>query len=247
MNYLQLKDNSKFAPEEAALAEYFGEGNYVPFHAKEILQRRIKLKLGDFVAGSLQVTLPALKQLGVDIYRNDDYPQDLEQYLHRNIWFSSMKYFRQRIETNGEVAPVFIKPLRKVKRFTGRVISNMDDMAPLCRIGGSLELYCSEPVQWVSEYRVPVVHGQILDYCHYDGDPGVMVDKGEVERMVHDYVMAPWAYCIDVGVLSTGETALVEVNDAFSVGMYSMSPVVYGDLLTTRWTELTFKGRKPEL
>ena len=48
MNYLQLKDDSTFAQEEAVLAEYFGEGNYVPFHAKEILQRRIKLRPGDF-------------------------------------------------------------------------------------------------------------------------------------------------------------------------------------------------------
>ena len=247
MNYLQLKDNSKFAPEEASLAEYFGEGNYVPFHAKEILQRRIKLKLGDFVAGGLQVTLPALKQLGVDIYRNDDYPEDLKQYLHRNIWFSSMKYFRQRIETNGEVAPVFIKPLRKVKRFTGRVISTNDDMAPLCRIGGSLELYCSEPVHWVSEYRVPVIHGKIQGYFWYDGDRSIMVDKAVVEEMVDKYTMAPWAYCLDVGVLDSGETALVEMNDAFSIGMYDGMETCYGDLLTTRWKELTFKGRKPEL
>ena len=50
MNYLQLKDDSTFATEEACLAEYFGDGNYVPFHAKEILQRRIKLKKGDFHA-----------------------------------------------------------------------------------------------------------------------------------------------------------------------------------------------------
>lgn len=246
MNYLQLKDNSKFAPEEARLAEYFGEGNYVPFHAKEILQRRIKLQHGDFVAGSLQVTLPALKQLGVDYYRNDDYPRELEQYLHRNVWFSSMKYFRQRIENEGEVAPVFIKPLRKVKRFTGRVISTRDDLAPLGNIGGRLELYCSEPVQWVSEYRVPVIHGKIQGYFWYDGDRNIIVDKAEVEKMVHDYVMAPWAYCLDVGVLDSGDTALVEMNDAFSIGMYEGMEKCYPDLLTTRWKELTFKAINPD-
>jgi hypothetical protein len=150
MNYLQLKDNSTFAPEEACLAEDFGEGNYVPFHAKEILQRRIKLQPGDFVAGSLQVTLPALKQLGVE-YEAIDYPFELAWYRLRNVWKSSLKRIRQQIETEGEIAPVFIKPAHKVKRFTGRVVSTRDDLVPLSHISGNLELYCSEPVQWVSE------------------------------------------------------------------------------------------------
>lgn len=246
MNYLQMKDNSTFAPEEAALAEYFGEGNYVPFHAKEILQRRIKLQPGDFVAGGLQVTIPALKQLGVT-YCHTDYPSDLMKYLYRNVWKSSLKYFRQKIDSDGELAPVFIKPAHKVKRFTGRVISTADDLSPLCNIGGNVELYCSEQVRWVSEYRVPVIHGKIQGYFWYDGDKSITVDTAEVEKMVHDYVMAPWAYCLDVGVLDTGETALVEVNDAFSIGMYAGMEKCYGDLLTTRWNELTFRGVKPNL
>lgn len=141
---------------------------------------------------------------------------------------------------------MFIKPLRKVKRFTGCVISTRDDLAPLSNIGGSLELYCSEPVHWVSEYRVPVIHGKIQGYFWYDGDRNIMVDKAEVEKMVHDYVMVPWAYYLDVGVLDTGETALVEMNDAFSIGMYDGMEKCYGDLLTTRWKELTFKANKPD-
>ena len=96
MNYLQLKDNGKFDKEEQALAEYFGEGNYTPFYAKHLLQRKIKLQKGDFVAGSLQVTLPALKQLGVD-YSHTDYPEDLAKYLHRNIWKSKLGDIRRQI------------------------------------------------------------------------------------------------------------------------------------------------------
>lgn len=53
-----------------------------------------------------------------------------------------------------------------------------------------------------------------------------------------DWTDSPKAYCLDVGVLDTGETALIEINDAFSCGSYSMSAETYGDLLTTRWDEL---------
>ena len=43
MNYLQRQSDMKFAPEEALLADYFGEGNYVPFHAKQVQQRKLPL------------------------------------------------------------------------------------------------------------------------------------------------------------------------------------------------------------
>lgn len=66
---------------------------------------------------------------------------------------------------------------------------------------------------------------------------------GVVGQMARDYAEAgaPGAYCLDVGVLETGETALVEVNDAFSVGMYEGMEACYPELLVTRWNELTTK------
>lgn len=36
MNYLQLHSDRKFAKEESILADYFGDGNYVSFHAKQM-------------------------------------------------------------------------------------------------------------------------------------------------------------------------------------------------------------------
>ena len=248
MNYLQLKDNGRLDKEEQALADYFGEGNYTPFYTKHLLQHKITLQPGDFVAGSLQATLPALKQLGID-YSHADYPEELTKYLHRNIWKCKLGDIRRKILENDDIPPVFIKPANKLKKFTGCVVSTVSDIYDgylVGRAGNSLDIICSDPVEWVSEYRVPVINGQIKDYCHYDGDPGIMVDKGEVESMVRDYVTAPAAYCIDVGVLGTGETALVEVNDAFSVGMYSMTPEIYGELLTTRWKELVPAVQDPQ-
>ena len=93
MNYLQRQSDMKFAPEEALLANYFGYGNYVPFHAKQVQQRKLPLKRGDFLAGGIQVTLPALRQLGVT-YSHNDYPKELSRYLHRNVWLSTLRRIR---------------------------------------------------------------------------------------------------------------------------------------------------------
>ena len=67
----------------------------------------------------------------------------------------------------------------------------------------------------------------------------IVENSSVVEQMVKDFVSAPSAYCLDVGVLGTGETALVEMNDAFSIGMYEGMESCYPELLITRWKELT--------
>jgi hypothetical protein len=50
--------------------------------------------------------------------------------------------------------------------------------------------------------------------------------------------IAPSAYGIDFGVLSTGQTALVEANDGYALGAYEIAEEPYTDLLFTRWKEL---------
>lgn len=51
--------------------------------------------------------------------------------------------------------------------------------------------------------------------------------------------IAPRAfYAIDFGVLSTGETALVEMNDGFAVGAYSIDAANYTDTIAPRWVQL---------
>jgi hypothetical protein len=45
-------------------------------------------------------------------------------------------------------------------------------------------------------------------------------------------------YGLDVGVLGTGQTAVVEVNDGFGLGSYGLEAAVYTDLILARWAEL---------
>jgi hypothetical protein len=49
---------------------------------------------------------------------------------------------------------------------------------------------------------------------------------------------APAAYGIDFGVLSDGQTALIEANDGYSLGAYQIGATAYTDVLLTRWQEL---------
>ena len=240
MNYLQLNDYSKFDVEEQALAEYFGEGNYTSYYKKHMVRGKVHLTKDDFVAGEIPSTFAALKQYGVE-YHYEDYPECLHKYLHRKIWTDTMRNIKRELFNEGYIDPTFIKPKDSLKKFTGFVLTNIDDLQYTNHAGDNTEIYCSEPVVWLAEYRCPVINGKVRGMfrtpytCHdYDVSPKLE----EVQQMADDFVNSPKGYCLDVGVLSTGETALIEVNDGFSVGMYGMSKELYAELLITRWNEL---------
>ena len=245
MNYLQLNEHSKFDKEEQELADFFGEGNYTPYYKKHMVRGKIKVTKDDFVAGEIPSTFAALKQLGVD-YEYQDYPESLSKYLHRNIWISTMAEIRSKLFDTGQIDPVFIKPKDSLKKFTGFVITCIDDLMYTNHAGNNTSIYCSEPVIWLSEFRCPVINEEVrgmfrVPYTCHDTD--VHPDFNVVQQMADDFKDSPKAYCLDVGVLSTGETALIEVNDGFSVGMYGMSKELYAELLQTRWKELAEKGK----
>ena len=241
MKYLQMNEYSKFEKEEQALADYFGEGNFIPFYKKHLKKGKLKLTLNDFIAGDVDTMFTAMKQLNIN-YEYNDYPKCLNKYLHRKIWESSIKDIKTELFNEYIINPIFIKPKYKLKKFTGFIIKSIDDLNKINNAGDNTKIICSEPVNFISEYRCPVINGEIKDLCFYSGDSNINIDKSIVQKMVKEFVNSPKAYCIDVGVLSSGETALIEVNDAFSIGIYSMSKEVYAELLITRWNEL--KGYK---
>lgn len=209
-----------------------------------MLQNKIKITKDDFIAGEIPVMFNAMKKLGID-YKHDDYPEPLKKYLHRRIWETKLGYMQDKAFNDYLMEPVFIKPKDKLKKFTGFVLNSRDDWMLTQGASAGTNIVCSEPVKWITEYRVPVVNNVPLDYCNYYGNPDIMVSRVTVNEMVRDWAKAgaPSAYCLDVGILDTGDTALIEVNDAFSCGSYSMSSETYSKLLITRWNELV-KGAK---
>ena len=81
----------------------------------------------------------------------------------------------------------------------------------------------SELVDIVSEYRVFVHNDKILAINYYDGDCTVFPDISTIRAMVGTYMLdknRPAAYTMDVAVIRDRGTAILEVHQWVSVGLY---------------------------
>lgn len=256
MNYLQFNDRGKFEPEEQALAEYFGEGNYTGFYKKHFLRDKFSITKDDFISGDIDVMFHAMKRLGIK-YSYNDYPESLKPYLYRKIWEDELGNIRREIFAEGHLKnPIFIKPKDKLKRFTGFVLETIDDLANCKGAGNQTKIWCSEPVTFVEEFRFYRFHyhdSAVTTYsvgCHKGDFNSQNLEKADVFiRCLPWSSELPVACAIDVGILSTGEVALIEVNDAFSLGLYknvclkngkgsSEYDELYCKCLIARWNEL---------
>ena len=242
-NYLQLGDNSKFGPEEEALARYFGEGNYIPFYRKQIIQNKLKITKDDFISGEIKTMYAAMRQLGID-YSYIDYPESLSKYLYRKVWPATMRDIRNVIYEDNHIDPVFIKPRDNMKRFTGFVVETIDDLRNCYGAGNNVKIWCSDPIIFMAEYRCPILHGKLKGCYHY-GNLNTQIDikyhkklYEEVQKMANDFTEATSAYNLDVGITNNGDIALIEVTDGFSFGKYGMSDKLLAEILITRWNEL---------
>ncbi|MFP2927519.1 ATP-grasp domain-containing protein [Pyxidicoccus sp. 3LG] len=241
--FIQEEGQGRMEPEMRELRDELRERG-VPtelFTAKRLERRQLPLTRDTLVAGYVPTVLGALKQLGIEPPPTKDYPPSLAPLLRRRMWTSTV---RQLTEDLAALAspPVFAKPVGRRKRFTGQVFSTLDDRIYLERASLSTPLICSEVVHWLSEYRVFVVRGAIVGIRHYAGDKALSVDEATVReavRLLESSGEATAGYGVDFGVLDTGETALVEWNDGFSLGSYGLERGRYTDLTVARWCELT--------
>lgn len=245
---LQELGNGRTEPEIKSLAaELSRRGiHFRLFPEKHLRRGQIELAPDVLVAGHIPVVLSALRQMGIEPPAPNDYPESLRPWLHRRIWRSTVKDVVAQLHV-GEVRPFFAKPVSRHKRFRGQVFESWDDLRALGGASDHTQVVCSEVVRWVSEYRVYVVRSKIVGIRHYRGDSQAHLDQEQVEQAVARYETSGEAtagYGIDFGLLSTGETALVEVNDGYSLGSYGLDDLAYADLIIVRWTELTENSRR---
>jgi hypothetical protein len=214
----------------------------VPELAKHIVRGRVSIDRHTFVAGQLPTIRAALRQLQVQTPEPEDYPPSSHAFLHR------------RVALDARVCPPPAggggrADLHQAPRHRETVYrSGPSRVCGPARASGEWgpPVWCSEVLDFVSEYRVFVVGGNVVGVRHYDGDAARSPDASAIAEMVEAMAEGLPAGCaIDVGVLSTGRTALIEVNDGFSLGRYGLGVDAYTDLLLARSRELAGPADPP--
>ncbi len=240
--FIQEQGNGKLRTEEMlVVAELERIGIPITYYTEKRMRRR-QLPLDDrsLVVGDLPCILGALKQLAIPAPLPNDYPASLSEFLHRRVWKSTLGALEFALR-DGECRSIFAKPAKRCKRFTGCVFDAESDLYRVYGVSRSEELWCAEVVTWASEYRVYIVNSEIRSVDWYAGNRDIALDLNEVRRAILALDTAGESlagYAIDFGVLASGATALVEMNDGFALGAYQIDSKNYTDLLWARWEEL---------
>lgn len=201
----------------------------IPFSKDEIPN---DIRRGDVVVAGIGTFKKVLEHMGITCPLEIDYPVELEEFYGRKMWSDNLK----AVYMNQDKWPIFVKPKRQ-KLFTGKYIQSTRDVIGL-GADETVDVWCSEPVDFISEWRCFVRYGQILDVRNYKGDWNVVPNKSIVERAIKEFKTQPAAYGLDFGVTKDGRTLVVEVNDGFSLGSYGLAPIKYAQLLTARYSEI---------
>ena len=240
--FIQEEGNGRLRHEEQLVSEELRErGISINFYTeKRITRRLLSLDNQSLIVGDMSCVLGALKQLGIPEPLPNDYPASINHFMHRKMWISTIFELEERLLT-GIYPPVFAKPATRRKRFTGCVFETEYDLSKIYGVSRQEKLLCSEVVSWVSEYRVYVVNSEIKSIDFYAGNADIFIDVEKVQQAIKsldDSRESYAGYAIDFGVLDSGETALVEMNDGFAVGAYKIDRKNYTDLILARWEEL---------
>lgn len=178
-----------------------------------------------------------MQKLEVNYQDVPAYPEELAPFMYRGISVSSIGEVRKSLTPWDSL---FIRPIdMNRKQFNGHILQREFDLRNTLHLPEETRVYVSEVVEFVSEYRVYVYGDIVVGAKHYAGDWGVPFSRRVVEGMIRKFRhKAPKAYCLDVGVLDTHETALVEVNDAINMGNYGLAAKAYSQMIDARWKEI---------
>jgi hypothetical protein len=208
------------------------------FDPVALVNGEVSLEDCSLLVGSVESLMAAFKQMSVFAPLPDYYPGPLLTHLHRKVWLGFIADVEASIISDR---PVFAKSL-DWKKITGQVFDQSSGWSIISEHSSTLPMWLSKPVTWMVEYRVYVLDNKVIAIIDYDGDESIKLDMEVIENAVsslNDAGIAPASYAFDWGVLCTGETALIEMNDGWAIGAYSgLLAKDYFNFLKVRWDQI---------
>lgn len=241
--FIQQKNGEWFSSAAYACWFAFSErgDEIIPFTYNQLCAGELAITKDTIVHGSVGAVRKALNIIDVKEPRNFDLPESLLSFIGRKTWLAKLSDIRQ-IEKYEP--PIHIKPFEGHKLFTGTVLKRRDDLLSIANISGDIEVLVQEYVDFVSEYRTYVLKKQAVGFGNYSGNPLILPDSRKISDAIDAFIDAPIAYSLDFGVTASGETLLVEANDAFSLGCYGCNAFKYTQMVEARWFEMTYDTKK---
>lgn len=184
------------------------------------------------LVGGIGAVRKHLTNLNLPIPAEIEYPIQLKSYLNRKVWKAKLNDL-----IADQTVNIFIKPV-STKLFTGKVIRSFNDYIGF-NPNEELEVWCSEIVNIVTEWRCFIRYGEIFEIRYYKGTWDSKIDLAIVNEMIAKYATQPAAFSLDIGLDDTGKHYLIEVNDGHSLGTYGIGPITYAKFLSARWAEMT--------
>lgn len=143
--------------------------------------------------------------------------------------------------------PVFVKPLKELKKFTGFVAKSEKDFELYPDVNWSnTSLFLTDVLEnIVSEWRCYVLNGKVFACVNYAGNPTCFPRTVDIDKMLYNYTNSPIAYSLDIAVCIDKEysdncvhTHFIEINDAYALGYYGGNVIDYTKMLDLRWKEI---------
>lgn len=238
--YIRFRENIPDNPNTYAAAEGFNMMGVkiVPFYGFGDINAENMPDLGPkaMVCGNIGDVWEALKVMGLPRPAEIDYPEHLHEFMYRTVEYTTLDTIRDGVRR------CFVKPVQQ-KLFTGLVWSPDD---PIARLNVAVyphdtPVMVTDVMEFLSEYRCFVRNDELIGVKHYRGDWSESLDRSVVEEAVRSGrgKGMPRAYALDMGVLNSHETALVEVNEGYALGSYGLPSLLYARFLETRWEQFT--------
>lgn len=224
-------DNTVFTPDAATVLESIETRNWMRQDDKiDVSLATFNLVQNAFCqeflakvvpVGSVEFVEAVLKRgHGIDRIKPQNVPVPLrkEEFLGRNIIPSCTVEEIPAIMDTWGADHIFVKSAERIKDETTGICSRKDLAAPVLQ---GKKLFVSEVFQSIiSEWRVFVYRGNVIDLRPYTGDRWTFPDQKKVMGMVAAINNNLHAYTLDVAVNGDLETVVIEVHNFLACGLY---------------------------